>query len=250
VYETISGKMPFHKHPDIIVFMKVVEGERPPRGDRFTDSLWKMLERCWAPQPNDRPSIEDVLQCLETVSNLSELPSPRSDEGMDEDGDDRDTATRSSGGGSFDSFATGSDHLQSLPIDSPRRHVTDYDLTGKHDMLSAEDAHHLPSPNINFPPAGQSSGQRERPSIGHTQLSSRLTLPLRVASPEPVSSGHSNLRSVHQSPTAAPVPSKRYVDESYDEGVAEVLMDLAKYRSYKPTASGEISAERVTNDDY
>ena len=91
VYETISGKLPFHKHTDLAVFMKVVEGERPPRGMRFTESLWKMLELCWMPQPNDRPSIEDVLQCLETVSNSSDL------EGAGDDDNGRDSGTGSPG---------------------------------------------------------------------------------------------------------------------------------------------------------
>ena len=62
------------------------------------------------------------------------------------------------------------------------------------------------------------------------------TYPPRVESPEPVSSGGSVIRSVHQSPTAAPVPPKRYVDEDYDEGVAEVLMDLASYRTHVPAS--------------
>ncbi|KAF9652054.1 TPR-like protein [Thelephora ganbajun] len=41
--------------------------------------------------------------------------------------------------------------------------------------------------------------------------------------------GGSAVRSVHQSPTAAPVPPKRY-------GVAEVLMDLASYRTHVPSS--------------
>jgi len=34
VYETISRQMPFHKfkHTDLTIFVKVLEGERPPRG--------------------------------------------------------------------------------------------------------------------------------------------------------------------------------------------------------------------------
>ena len=69
IYETISGKVPFHGCTDLIVSLKVVAGERPRRRANFKESLWKMLERCWARHPNDRPSIGDVLQCLETVSS-------------------------------------------------------------------------------------------------------------------------------------------------------------------------------------
>ena len=68
IYETISGNPPFHEHRDITVSVKVLKGEHPPRGAGFTGDLWKMLEMCWAFQPNNRPSIENVLQRLESVS--------------------------------------------------------------------------------------------------------------------------------------------------------------------------------------
>ena len=79
IYEIISGNLPFHKDTNPTVCMKVVDGKRPPRGARFSGNLWKMLELCWADEPNKRPSVEDVLRCLETTS---EPPSP----GTDEDG--------------------------------------------------------------------------------------------------------------------------------------------------------------------
>ena len=90
IYETISGNLPFHEDADLTVFLKVVEGKHPPRGMNFTKSLWKMLELCWTPQPDYRPSIEDVLRCLEMTSNLSEPPSPGVDDGTDEDEDEDD----------------------------------------------------------------------------------------------------------------------------------------------------------------
>ena len=68
IYETVSGHLPFHKYADLVVFMKVSEGGRPPREEVFTDSLWEILESCWVPQPNARLSIEDVLHYLESVS--------------------------------------------------------------------------------------------------------------------------------------------------------------------------------------
>ena len=64
VYETISGKVPFHKHGDLTVFTKVLAGERPSREAEFAESLWKMLKMCWKPQPSDHPTIGEVLQCL------------------------------------------------------------------------------------------------------------------------------------------------------------------------------------------
>ena len=91
IYETISGNLPFHEHTDLTVFAKVLEGERPPRGVKFGENLWKMLELCWAPRPNDRPSIEDVLQCFGVVSNSPEPYSPGVDAETEEDSDDCDS---------------------------------------------------------------------------------------------------------------------------------------------------------------
>ena len=84
IYETISGHAPFHKDSNLSVFAKVLDGGRPPREAHFTDSLWKMLEACWKPERDDRPSIEDVLRCLE-------LEPPLSDVGTVEDCDDSDS---------------------------------------------------------------------------------------------------------------------------------------------------------------
>ena len=75
VYETISGHLPFHQHLDFAVVVKVTTGEHPPREAGFTDSLWKMLELCWGSQPKDRPSVEDVLQCLWGMDTLQD-PKP------------------------------------------------------------------------------------------------------------------------------------------------------------------------------
>jgi len=116
IYETISGYIPFHKDTDLTVFLKVVvKGEHPPQGAKFAKSLWRMLERCWASKPDDRPSIEDVLRCLEVVSNLSEPPSPGASGGFDEDGG-WDSPASSSDGESVDFFAT-DDRTQLSPAD-------------------------------------------------------------------------------------------------------------------------------------
>ena len=93
IYETISGNLPFHEHADLAVVVKVLGGERPPRGAWFVGSLWKLLEQCWASQPNNRPSIEDVLLRLEMVPSLSEPHSPGVDDETEEDGDDWDSAS-------------------------------------------------------------------------------------------------------------------------------------------------------------
>lgn len=85
IYETIGGKLPFYKDTNHMVPVKMLKGERPSREAGFTDSLWGVLELCWAHQPRDRPSIEAVLQYLEGVSNVAESPSLGSDGGMEKD---------------------------------------------------------------------------------------------------------------------------------------------------------------------
>lgn len=67
VYETISGNLPFYGYTDSQVALKVAAGERPPRGVMFTETLWDMLKSCWASQPDDRPSTEEVLSCLKNA---------------------------------------------------------------------------------------------------------------------------------------------------------------------------------------
>ncbi|KAF9785257.1 kinase-like domain-containing protein [Thelephora terrestris] len=79
IYETISGNPPFHEYMELVAMQKVLNDELPDRRVEFTDGLWTMLERCWTPQAGERPSVGDVLRCLDTYSNLSAPPSP----GMD-----------------------------------------------------------------------------------------------------------------------------------------------------------------------
>ena len=82
IYETISGHPPFHGDGNLTALVKVLKGERPPRGVGFTDCLWEMLEQCWVPRASERPCVEDVLQCLDACSNFS-VPPPGMDEVMD-----------------------------------------------------------------------------------------------------------------------------------------------------------------------
>ena len=80
VYEVLSGHVPFYRYADLSVPGKVVRGNRPERpqgagGVWFTDPVWKMLRRCWVAQPKNRPTIEDILRCLENPSRAWTPPS-------------------------------------------------------------------------------------------------------------------------------------------------------------------------------
>jgi len=72
ILEVLSGQVPFQGDRDFVVVKRVLEGERPgrPRGAErvwFTDDLWGMLEQCWSSEPDDRPTVEDVLGNLERI---------------------------------------------------------------------------------------------------------------------------------------------------------------------------------------
>ena len=125
IYETISGNPPFHEHRDITVSVKVLKGEHPPRGAGFTEGLWKMLEMCWAFQPNNRPSIKDVLQRLELVPIPLETPNSGASEETGKGGGDWDDSEQGSSGvsnGMGDTTATSSD--SSYATGSPLRTVS------------------------------------------------------------------------------------------------------------------------------
>jgi len=82
IYEVLSGRLPFSRYDGLAIIGEIIHGKRPgrPRGQegrQFTDNVWCMLEHCWKPDPYDRPSIKDVLQCLEGASRSWTPPSPQ-----------------------------------------------------------------------------------------------------------------------------------------------------------------------------
>ena len=88
IYEVLSGQVPFAQFKEFIVMRKVIEGERPERpegaeGEWFTDDLWNILTQCWATQPESRPGIEAVLECLGQASSAWTPPPLLIDEDME-----------------------------------------------------------------------------------------------------------------------------------------------------------------------
>jgi len=99
ILEVLSGKVPFPYYNGVVVIRKITEGERPgrPQGAAeeawFTNDLWGMLEQCWSPQPERRPTIETVLQYLKQGSTAWQPPPPDSDDGVESDSDDQSHST-------------------------------------------------------------------------------------------------------------------------------------------------------------
>ena len=93
ILEILTGKVPFPCCNNLVVMRKIVEGEQPerpqgPEAVRFTDDLWGMLERCWLPKPELRPTIEGVLERLEQGSATWEPLSLSADNNSQADGDE------------------------------------------------------------------------------------------------------------------------------------------------------------------
>ena len=81
VYEVLSERVPFSRRKGYDIIGDIINGKRPgrPRGKKgtwFTDDIWSILERCWKPNPGDRPSIREVFRYLEKSSG-SWTPLPR-----------------------------------------------------------------------------------------------------------------------------------------------------------------------------
>ena len=93
ILEVLTGQVPFTRDfNDLMVMNKVLEGERPGRPEGverawFTDDLWVTLQVCWSRQPNDRPTIDAVLECLTRASKTWQPlpPSVDDDPQMDSD---------------------------------------------------------------------------------------------------------------------------------------------------------------------
>ena len=99
ILEVLTGELPFshYGHPSLVM-MKIIEGERPerPQGPEaawFTDDLWGMLEQCWSPQPEARPTAEAILKHLERGSMTWQPLPPTADDDFQTDSDDLQAAS-------------------------------------------------------------------------------------------------------------------------------------------------------------
>ncbi|KIL59847.1 hypothetical protein M378DRAFT_969685 [Amanita muscaria Koide BX008] len=73
-YEILSRGSPFAATNDIAVMKKVTDGQRPAKIEScHSDEIWSIITRCWAHEPEDRPSTEETLKLVlqhNTPSNL------------------------------------------------------------------------------------------------------------------------------------------------------------------------------------
>jgi len=98
ILEVLSGETPFPCDNGLVVMRKVIEGRCPERpqgagGAWFTDDLWEALERCWSPQPKNRPTVRAMLERLERGSAVWQPLLPSSDDEVQTDSDDESNST-------------------------------------------------------------------------------------------------------------------------------------------------------------
>jgi len=61
--EILTGETPFEEWHDCSVLLKLQRGERParPENNKVSDSLWKLIDDCWARNPLSRPHTQDIV---------------------------------------------------------------------------------------------------------------------------------------------------------------------------------------------
>ena len=68
ILEVLSGRPPFATFQTPTVMWKVMNCERPERPKEVqSEDLWKILEQSWSFQPEERPPVKAILECLEGI---------------------------------------------------------------------------------------------------------------------------------------------------------------------------------------
>ena len=68
--QVLCGHKPYVEiTSDVSLMNAIMEEVRPEKPERaaclgFTQNLWRMLEQCWLEDRSARPSVEDILPCL------------------------------------------------------------------------------------------------------------------------------------------------------------------------------------------
>ncbi|KAJ6526934.1 hypothetical protein DFH09DRAFT_164786 [Mycena vulgaris] len=61
-YEIFTGNHPFHELVnDVAVMYQVMQGSRPKQQSSIPDEVWNLMVECWKPEPEQRPSADEIV---------------------------------------------------------------------------------------------------------------------------------------------------------------------------------------------
>ena len=70
MWEIITREKPFQSKSQIEAAAAVaIEGKRPPFPDDTPTAIKVLIESCWAVKPSDRMKVEDIINCLGTLTS-------------------------------------------------------------------------------------------------------------------------------------------------------------------------------------
>ncbi|CAE6411997.1 unnamed protein product [Rhizoctonia solani] len=86
VLETITGLLPYAGVSDPVVMFSIAAGKLPkrpqahiPSGAEQADSLWEILNSCWAYKPSERPKAHEIKTMMQGITPGGLLVGPVSD---------------------------------------------------------------------------------------------------------------------------------------------------------------------------
>ncbi|CAG8562329.1 16167_t:CDS:2 [Cetraspora pellucida] len=66
MWEVATGNPPFYDRAhDLVLFLDILEGHRPPLLNEIPDCYKNLMKRCWDPEPYKRPSAEEIRNFVE-----------------------------------------------------------------------------------------------------------------------------------------------------------------------------------------
>jgi hypothetical protein len=78
--QIFSGEPPFGSTTDDIVFTLIVDRKvRPPRPTEepihqaLNNALWKLLRECWSHHAKERPDVNKIASCLQSIHSVPDL---------------------------------------------------------------------------------------------------------------------------------------------------------------------------------
>ena len=73
MWEFTTGKKPFHDRPhDEYLILDILKGERPQITDDTPEFYADLMKRCWHHDPKNRPTAEEIMNCLYEYRHPSE----------------------------------------------------------------------------------------------------------------------------------------------------------------------------------